>query len=175
MQVVKGHFICFWLRPGGGAFLFPFEEACGIMKTLQKTGGTAMLSELHVCSVRLAGELPPDSYLNTLPVVCSAKRSFGICRTAGTQYLPPPAPRNERNRATSRFPCHCEPVRTLAWQSVSPCNVPIPYLSRKRERIATSHGFLAMTEWGHISPLRVRPSDERRSRPPVSQASSGWP
>ncbi len=54
---------------------------------------------------------------------------------------------NQRARLPST--CHCEPVRTLARQSVSPCSVPISHLSRKRERIATSHGFLAMTEeWG---------------------------
>ncbi len=34
--------------------------------------------------------------------------------------------------------CHCEPVRRLARQSVSPCCIAILYLLRKRERIATS-------------------------------------
>ena len=41
-------------------------------------------------------------------------------------------------RQGTDYHCHCEPARTLVWQSVSLCYVLFPYLSQKRERIATS-------------------------------------
>ena len=55
--------------------------------------------------------------------------------------------------------CHCEPVRRLARQSVSPYHVAISYLPPKGERIATSHGFLAMTGRGTASRFPLPRSD----------------